>query len=131
MDYLWDGSSSGVHNVQLLSLDGAQIIESIDGDDDLIYMASEDGSIIPGQIIQVQDDKNTSNGPNSGQEEFGECEVVTEEVITDDFLQAQGDRDEIMVEAIAGGNELQAEDDISVPLPQEVDEYTALRPFPW
>uniref|UniRef100_A0A182PNH9 C2H2-type domain-containing protein n=1 Tax=Anopheles epiroticus TaxID=199890 RepID=A0A182PNH9_9DIPT len=57
-----------------------------------------------------------------------ECEV-TEEVITDDWVQAQGeDCVQVTVDQLGVSSTVVEEDDISVPLDQ--DEYTLSRPYP-
>lgn len=57
-------------------------------------------------------------------------QMVTEEVITDDWVQHQGEeRVEIPAEQIIGSSS-QVLLDIEVPLPTVQDEYTALRPYP-
>lgn len=94
----------------------------------LIYMAQEGGgNMAMGDLIEEQVEQ-AENGDYNDQEYF-ECQV-TEEVITDDWVQRQGEeRIEIIIdaqEAVANN----ADEDIDVSLPTVQDEYTASRPYP-
>lgn len=126
-----------------------QIPNSIDqiAAENLIYMA-QDGQVstiddlIEENIEEVQnvveyednvvDDIEEQQQDQQQQEQYFECQV-TEEIITDDWVQQQGEeRVEIPVDQICGsrsGNN-QFVEDIDVPLPTDQDEYTALRPYP-
>lgn len=101
--------------------------------ENLIYMAADDGSLIQGEVVHLQ--------PEDGQEiheelvqhgeEYMECEV-TEEVITDDWVQTDGQEcvqvtvDQLGATTVIGS----AEDEVTVPLPTDQDEYTTSRPYP-
>lgn len=98
----------------------------------LIYMAQE-GNMAMGDLIEEQVEQ-AENGDYNDQEYF-ECQV-TEEVITDDWVQRQGEeRIEIIIDSIASARAQEAvvanaEDEIDVSLPTEQDEYLASRPYP-
>ncbi|GLV35915.1 uncharacterized protein CBL_09867 [Carabus blaptoides fortunei] len=63
------------------------------------------------------------------QDHFMECQV-TEEVITDDWVNTQGEeRVEIPVGEVGAEQQIEY-DDMEVPLPTDQDEYTASRPYP-
>lgn len=95
--------------------------------ENLIYMAADDGSLIQGEVVHVKSD----DIHQQDQHEYMECEV-TEEVITDDWVQTDGQEcvqvtvDQLGATAVVGA----AEDDLSVPLPTDQDEYTTSRPYP-
>lgn len=98
----------------------------------LIYMAQE-GNMAMGDLIEEQVEQ-AENGDYNDQEYF-ECQV-TEEVITDDWVQRQGEeRIEIIIDSIESSQAQEstvtnADDDIDVSLPTVQDEYTASRPYP-
>lgn len=98
--------------------------------ENLIYMAADDGSLIQGEVVHVQSEDMHQQVVQQGQE-YMECEV-TEEVITDDWVQTDGQEcvqvtvDQLGATTVIGGTE----DDISVPLPTDQDEYTTSRPYP-
>lgn len=95
--------------------------------ENLIYMAADDGSLIQGEVVHVKSDDIHQHD----QQEYMECEV-TEEVITDDWVQADGQEcvqvtvDQLGATAVVGA----VDDDLSVPLPTDQDEYTTSRPYP-
>lgn len=61
--------------------------------------------------------------------EYTECEV-TEEIVTDDWVQIQGETViQVPVTQISNVGQLKNDEDF-VPLPEEQDEYTASRPYP-
>ncbi|EDW16664.1 uncharacterized protein LOC6575187 [Drosophila mojavensis] len=105
-------------------------------DEDLDHMAAEnlifmarDGQL--SEIIAANESGGstvliTDSGTVSYAAAFDEdAQVVTEEIITDDWVQHQGaERVEIAAEQIAGNNSSQEL------LDMEQDEYTALRPYP-
>lgn len=99
----------------------------------LIYMAQE-GNMAMGDLIEEQVEQ-AENGDYNDQEYF-ECQVTTEEVITDDWVQRQGEeRIEIIIDSIESGQAQEsvahnADDEIDVSLPTIQDEYTASRPYP-
>ncbi|XP_055372506.1 zinc finger protein 616 [Condylostylus longicornis] len=81
-------------------------------------------------VIQHNEIVNTENESVEDQSQYFECQVTTEEIITDDWVQQQGEeRVEISVDQITAGDPHDT-DDIDVPLPTDQDEYTALRPYP-
>lgn len=94
--------------------------------ENLIYMA-HDGQHNMGDLIEEQVEQVENADYNEAQ--YFECQV-TEEVITDDWVQQQGEeRVEIPVDqlCVIGEN---AEEDMEVPLPTDQDEYTTSRPYP-
>lgn len=98
--------------------------------ENLIYMATDDGSLIQGEVVHVQPEDMHQQVIHQGQE-YMECEV-TEEVITDDWVQTDGQEcvqvtvDQLGATTVIGTTE----DDITVPLPTDQDEYTTSRPYP-
>ncbi|EAT46945.1 AAEL001910-PA [Aedes aegypti] len=98
--------------------------------ENLIYMATDDGSLIQGEVVHVQPEDMHQHVIQQGQE-YMECEV-TEEVITDDWVQTDGQEcvqvtvDQLGATTVIGA----AEDDVTVPLPTDQDEYTTSRPYP-
>lgn len=101
----------------------------------LIYMAQEGaGNMAMGDLIEEQVEQ--ADNVDYNDPEYFECQV-TEEVITDDWVQRQGEeRIEIIIDSIdtgqtqEAGNSAHPDDDIDVSLPTEQDEYTASRPYP-
>lgn len=105
--------------------------------ENLIYMTAEDGSIIQGEVVHVNQEHVTGNEeildepPADPKIEYMECEV-TEEVITDDWVQTDGQEcvqvtvDQLGTTGTAGTTE----DEVTVPLPADQDEYTTSRPYP-
>lgn len=74
---------------------------------------------------------NDDSGIVNFHDDYAETQMVTEEVITDDWVQHQGEeRVEIPAEQISGSMSHVTDQDIEVPLPTVQDEYTALRPYP-
>lgn len=126
--------------------------------ENLIFMA-RDGQVVSEMIEECNEDiihtsnHNAVHNDHSGIEQFDanycEAQMVTEEVITDDWVQHQGEeryiklifllkmltnfyfysRVEISVDQICGVNSNLILD-ADVPLPTAQDEYTALRPYP-
>lgn len=95
--------------------------------ENLIYMAQDGNVAIMGDLIEEQVEQ-VENADYNEQEYFDGGQVI-EEVITDDWVQPQGEeRVEVPTEQFLG-NENQDED-IDVPLPTDQDEYTASRPYP-
>lgn len=93
--------------------------------ENLIYMAADDGSLIQGEVVHVQPEEQ-----HQTTEEYMECEV-TEEVITDDWVQTDGQECvQVTVDQLGATAVVGAEDDMTVPLPTDQDEYTASRPYP-
>lgn len=93
--------------------------------ENLIYMAADDGSLIQGEVVHVQPEEQ-----HQTTEEYMECEV-TEEVITDDWVQTDGQECvQVTVDQLGATTVVGAEDDMTVPLPTDQDEYTASRPYP-
>lgn len=101
----------------------------------LIYMAQEGaGNMAMGDLIEEQVEQ--AENVDYNDPEYFECQV-TEEVITDDWVQRQGEeRIEIIIDsidtaqALEAGAAAHADDDIDVSLPTVQDEYTASRPYP-
>ncbi|XP_058814258.1 zinc finger protein 91 [Topomyia yanbarensis] len=105
--------------------------------ENLIYMAADDGSIIQGEVVHVQEEGEPVEQHIHEEmvvqqgEEYMECEV-TEEVITDDWVQTDGQDcvqvtvDQLGTTAVIGN----MEDEVTVPLPTDQDEYTTSRPYP-
>ncbi|XP_055923940.1 uncharacterized protein LOC129954209 [Eupeodes corollae] len=99
--------------------------------ENLIFMA-RDGQM---EIIDSQSEVHGATNDDSGivnfHDDYAETQMVTEEVITDDWVQHQGEeRVEIPAEQICGSLSHVTAQDIEVPLPTVQDEYTALRPYP-
>lgn len=98
--------------------------------ENLIYMAADDGSLIQGEVVHVQPEPEPHQQQQQTGEEYMECEV-TEEVITDDWVQSDGQECvQVTVDQLGATAVVGAEDDMSVPLPTDQDEYTASRPYP-
>ncbi|XP_064549205.1 zinc finger and BTB domain-containing protein 41 [Drosophila montana] len=105
-------------------------------DEDLDHMAAENLIFMArdGQLSEIIAANEAGGGTvlitDSGTVAYAEsfdddAQVVTEEIITDDWVQHQGaERVEIAAEQIAGNNSSQEL------LDMEQDEYTALRPYP-
>lgn len=94
--------------------------------ENLIYMA-HDGQHNMGDLIEEQVEQVENADYNEAQ--YFECQV-TEEVITDDWVQQQGEeRVEIPVDQLCTIGE-NTEEDMEVPLPTDQDEYTTSRPYP-
>ncbi|XP_055600890.1 uncharacterized protein LOC129749825 [Uranotaenia lowii] len=111
--------------------------------ENLIYMAAEDGSLIQGEVVHVQTTGDIIDHhqqpvlqgellqPQDQNQDFMECEV-TEEIITDDWVQTDGQEcvqvtvDQLGATTVIGGGE----DELLVPLPTDQDEYTTSRPYP-
>ncbi|XP_053693079.1 zinc finger protein 91 [Sabethes cyaneus] len=102
--------------------------------ENLIYMSAEDGSFIQGEVVHVQAEGQQVHQElimQQDQQQYMECEV-TEEVITDDWVQTDGQDcvqvtvDQLGATAVIGS----AEDEETVPLPTDQDEYTTSRPYP-
>ncbi|XP_055636028.1 uncharacterized protein LOC129775371 [Toxorhynchites rutilus septentrionalis] len=136
------GISTSAEQIILQTHDGREYL--VDGighidqspPENLIYMAADDGSLIQGEVIHVQGENSTTGAEVGGEivqqdQEYMECEV-TEEVITDDWVQTDGQEcvqvtvDQLGAMAVIGAQD----DDITVPLPTDQDEYTTLRPYP-
>lgn len=97
--------------------------------ENLIYMAADDGSLIQGEVVHVQPEEPVQQVQQTGAE-YMECEV-TEEVITDDWVQSDGQECvQVTVDQLGATAVVGTEDDMSVPLPTDQDEYTASRPYP-
>lgn len=98
----------------------------------LIYMAQE-GNMAMGDLIEEQVEQ--AENVDYNDQEYFECQV-TEEVITDDWVQRQGEeRIEIIIDSIESSQGQEANHsadpiDIDVPLPTDQDAYTASRPYP-
>ncbi|KFB47809.1 hypothetical protein ZHAS_00015764 [Anopheles sinensis] len=106
--------------------DGSSLVVAQD-DNQVYHLATE-----PTVAGEVPTEEYSASNDVAGEQETQyaeECEVM-EEVITDDWVQSQGEEfvqvtvDQLGASTITG----QVEDDISVPLDQ--DEYTLSRPFP-
>uniref|UniRef100_A0A1Q3F2I0 Putative mudr-1x ap n=1 Tax=Culex tarsalis TaxID=7177 RepID=A0A1Q3F2I0_CULTA len=98
--------------------------------ENLIYMAADDGSLIQGEVVHVQPEEQQHHHQQQTTEEYMECEV-TEEVITDDWVQTDGQECvQVTVDQLGATAVVGAEDDLTVPLPTDQDEYTASRPYP-
>lgn len=99
--------------------------------ENLIYMA-QDGNMAMSDLIEEQVEQAENVDYNNQQ--YFECQVTEEEVITDDWVQRQGEeRVEIIIDTIATAQQNEAgpnDDQIEVPLPTDQDEYTASRPYP-
>lgn len=97
--------------------------------ENLIYMA-QDGNVnvaIMGDLIEEQVEQ-VENADYNEQEYFDGGQVI-EEVITDDWVQPQGEeRVEVPTEQFLGNEN--PDEDIDVPLPTDQDEYTTSRPYP-
>lgn len=94
--------------------------------ENLIYMAQDGNVAIMGDLIEEQVEQ--AENADYNEHQYFECQV-TEEVITDDWVQQQGeDRVEIPVNQIGG--DIHNGHEIDVPLPTDQDEYTASRPYP-
>ncbi|XP_058451827.1 zinc finger protein 236 [Malaya genurostris] len=126
------------HNGQEFLVDENEIsrIDQIPPEN-LIYMAADDGSLIQGEVVHVQEEEGIADQQIHNDivvqqgEEYMECEV-TEEVITDDWVQTDGQDcvqvtvDQLGATAVIGA----VEDEVTVPLPTDQDEYTTSRPYP-
>lgn len=99
--------------------------------ENLIYMSADDGSLIQGEVVHVQPEADQHHHQQQTTEEvYMECEV-TEEVITDDWVQTDGQECvQVTVDQLGATAVVGAEDDMTVPLPTDQDEYTASRPYP-
>lgn len=97
--------------------------------ENLIYMAQDgNGMAIMGDLIEEQVEQ--AENADYNEHQYFECQV-TEEVITDDWVQQQGEeRVEVPVDQLGGVEVHQHNDEIDVPLPTDQDEYTTSRPFP-
>lgn len=94
--------------------------------ENLIYMAHDGNVEVMGDLIEEQVEQ--AENADYNEHQYFECQV-TEEVITDDWVQQQGEeRVEIPVDQLGGDAPI--EEDIDVPLPTDQDEYTASRPYP-
>lgn len=95
--------------------------------ENLIYMAQDgNGMAIMGDLIEEQVEQ--AENADYNEHQYFECQV-TEEVITDDWVQQQGEeRVEVPVDQLGG--EAHIVDELDVPLPTDQDEYTASRPYP-
>lgn len=95
--------------------------------ENLILMAHDGqiqnmGDLIEEQVEQVEN-------ADYNEQQYFECQV-TEEIITDDWVQQQGEeRVEIPVDQLCT-NEQMIEEEMDVPLPTDQDEYTTSRPYP-
>ncbi|XP_065371592.1 uncharacterized protein LOC135963597 [Calliphora vicina] len=127
-------------NLIFMARDGQMMTEIItnsttDANGTVVVTASDgeqiDCDAIMEQAALIQQHEDAGGGVYSV-EHFSENtpQMVTEEVITDDWVQHQGEeRVEIPAEQIIGSSS-QVLLDIEVPLPTVQDEYTALRPYP-
>lgn len=96
--------------------------------ENLIYMAHDGNVAIMGDLIEEQVEQ-AENADYNGEHQYFECQVQ-EEVITDDWVQQQGeDRVEVPVDNI-GSEACVGGEDVDVPLPTDQDEYTTSRPYP-
>lgn len=96
--------------------------------ENLIYMAHDGNVAIMGDLIEEQVEQ-AENADYNGEHQYFECQVQ-EEVITDDWVQQQGeDRVEVPVDQI-GSEACVGGEDVDVPLPTDQDEYTTSRPYP-
>lgn len=94
--------------------------------ENLIYMAHDGNVEVMGDLIEEHVEQ--AENADYNEHQFFECQV-TEEVITDDWVQQQGEeRVEIPVDQLGG--DVQVDQDNDVPLPTIQDEYTASRPYP-
>lgn len=94
--------------------------------ENLIYMAQDGNVEVMGDLIEEHVEQ--AENADYNEHQFFECQV-TEEVITDDWVQQQGEeRVEIPVDQLGG--DIQMDQDNDVPLPTIQDEYTASRPYP-
>uniref|UniRef100_A0A1B0B4W6 C2H2-type domain-containing protein n=1 Tax=Glossina palpalis gambiensis TaxID=67801 RepID=A0A1B0B4W6_9MUSC len=134
-------------NLIFMARDGQMVTEIIttQGIDSngAVVVAASDGTQIDCEAVMAQagllqqhEDLSDSgggvyvDGTNVQQYRENTPQMVTEEVITDDWVQHQGEeRVEIPADQIIGSNS-QVLLDIEVPLPTVQDEYTALRPYP-
>lgn len=95
--------------------------------ENLIYMAQDGNVAIMGDLIEEQVEQ-VENADYNEQEYFDGGQVI-EEVITDDWVQPQGEeRVEVPTEQFLGSEN--PDEDIDVPLPTDQDEYTTSRPYP-
>ncbi|KNC29754.1 hypothetical protein FF38_05205 [Lucilia cuprina] len=127
-------------NLIFMARDGQMMTEIItnattDANGTVVVTASDGEQIdcdsIMEQAALIQQHEDAGGGVYTV-EHFSENtpQMVTEEVITDDWVQHQGEeRVEIPAEQIIGSSS-QVLLDIEVPLPTVQDEYTALRPYP-
>lgn len=94
--------------------------------ENLIYMAQDGNVQAMGDLIEEQVDQ--VDNADYNEQQFFECEV-TEEVITDDWVQPQGEeRVEISVDQLCSGPDMSNEMLEDVPLP--LSEHAATRPYP-
>lgn len=113
---------------------GEEIITSSDNLDripqeNLIYMTA-DGNSGVGMSDLIQEQVDQAEQMIVGDQEFMECEV-TEEIITDDWVQQQGEECvEVSVDQLCAGGNVIDGDNEEVPLPTDQDEYTSSRPYP-
>ncbi|XP_055848137.1 RE1-silencing transcription factor [Episyrphus balteatus] len=99
--------------------------------ENLIFMARDGQMEIIDGRSEVHHGGNDDSGIVNFHDDYAETQMVTEEVITDDWVQHQGEeRVEIPAEQISGSMSHVTAQDIEVPLPTVQDEYTALRPYP-
>ncbi|XP_075148808.1 uncharacterized protein LOC142222520 [Haematobia irritans] len=128
-------------NLIFMARDGQMVAEIIttNGTDKngAVVMTTSDGEQIDCDAIMeqaalIQQHEDTGGGGEVYTvDPYGDTtpQMVTEEVITDDWVQHQGEeRVEISAEQIISNSQVLM--DIEVPLPTVQDEYTALRPYP-
>lgn len=95
--------------------------------ENLIYMAQDGNTEFMGDLIEEQVEQ--ADNADYNEHQYFDCQEVTEEVITDDWVQQQGEeRVEIPVDQIGHTNQI--DQDLDVPLPTDPDEYTTSRPYP-
>ncbi|XP_058125335.1 uncharacterized protein LOC131266736 [Anopheles coustani] len=109
--------------------DGSSLVVA-EADNQVYHLATESTGEVPMDEYSASKMMQSNDVACEQETQYAEeCEVM-EEVITDDWVQSQGEEcvqvtvDQLGASTIAG----QVEDDISVPLDQ--DEYTLSRPFP-
>ncbi|XP_061395219.1 uncharacterized protein LOC133330828 [Musca vetustissima] len=128
-------------NLIFMARDGQMVAEIIptngtDKNGAVVVTASDGEQIDCDAIMQqaalIQQHEDSGGGGGGGADIYytdRSPQMVTEEVITDDWVQHQGEeRVEISAEQIISNSQVLM--DIEVPLPTVQDEYTAQRPYP-
>ncbi|XP_011182607.2 uncharacterized protein Znf569_1 [Zeugodacus cucurbitae] len=113
-------------NLIFMARDGQMVTEIIDA------TAADNGTVVVATSDEIDCSEVLQHAGNGFMDSFVDTtpQMVTEEVITDDWVQHQGEeRVEIPADQIiCSGSQVLL--DMEVPLPTVQDEYTALRPYP-
>ncbi|XP_037947301.1 zinc finger protein 418-like isoform X2 [Teleopsis dalmanni] len=121
-------------NLIFMASDGQMLAEYITAKDEQcsVVISPDDNSAFGVGTITAEDGIENHSDSESRFIDFGDTspQIVTEEVITDDWVQRQGEEFvEIPAEQLIGSAS-QVLLDIEVPLPTAQDEYTTMRPYP-